>query len=43
MDLDAMQQSWTEEFGSESAQILRRLVDTEVEHYEYLMKFKLRA
>lgn len=43
MDLDAMQQSWSEECGSKSAQILRGLVDTELQHYEYLMKFKLRA
>lgn len=43
MDLEARQAAWTKEFGPRSAKILRVLVEKELEQYEYLQRFKLRA
>jgi hypothetical protein len=34
---------WTEKFGSEAAQVIKKAVDDNVEHYEYLKQFALQV
>ena len=43
VSMDEDYAKWTEEFGTEGADIIRRSVEENVEHYEYLKQFKLRS
>jgi len=36
-------EEWTEKFGLEGAKVIKKTVDDNVQHYEYLKQFALRV
>ncbi|KAF7186493.1 hypothetical protein HII31_12195 [Pseudocercospora fuligena] len=43
LDLDHETKKWSDEFGEDTAKHLRRLVDEDMPHYEYMKQFKITA
>lgn len=43
LDLDDETKKWSDEFGEHTAMHLRRLVDEDMPHYEYMKQFKITA
>jgi hypothetical protein len=39
--VESEDEEWTEKFGAEAQRVIRKCVDDNVEHYEYLKKFAI--
>ena len=37
-----MMKEWTEKYGEEGAKLIKKTVDENVEHYEYLKQFAIK-
>ena len=40
---EELHREWTDKFGAEAADVIKRTVEANVPHYEYLKKFALKV